>query len=52
MSPAPFPTLRAIATRAWDFALSVFVVGCLLATSVALFWSIEDQRARRRIQKK
>jgi hypothetical protein len=24
---------------------------CLLITSVALFWSIEDQRARRRVSK-
>ena len=28
------------------------IVGCLLFTSTALFWSIEDQRAKRRVVRK
>jgi hypothetical protein len=27
------------------------LLGCLLITSIALFWSIEDQKAQRRIPK-
>jgi hypothetical protein len=35
-----------VADTTWMF---FGLVGCLLITSTALFWSIEDQRAKRRI---
>ena len=35
-----------VADTTWVF---FGLVGCLLFTSAALFWSIEDQRAKRRI---
>ena len=37
-----------VADTTWMF---FGLVGCLLFTSAALFWSIEDQRAQRRIAK-
>ena len=37
-----------VADATWVF---FGLVGCLLITSTALFWSIEDQRAKRRIPK-
>jgi hypothetical protein len=38
-----------IADATWAF---LGVIASLLVTSTALFWSIEDQRTRRRIPKK